>query len=148
MRNTLFILLILGTCFSLSGQEKPKSSAEGDRERQGPAANKTYSILDQLVSDYDFKDFFDILNINRQVFEDINPLSGYYYYYPKEYQISWTPSGNERMLGYNFKLVYLQADPSGKNKVMLTLRLEPNVTTADLDIAKELLRNTIRNLYL
>lgn len=115
-----------------------------DRERQGPAANKTYSIFDQLASDYDFKDYFDVLNINRIVFEDINPNSGYYYYYPKEYEISWEPVGNDRMMGYNFKLVYLQADASGKSKVMLTLRLEPNITTADLDIAKELVKNTIK----
>ncbi|AEE49556.1 hypothetical protein [Haliscomenobacter hydrossis] len=146
MRITLFVFFIIGALPALYSQERIKSAAEtsGDRERQGPAANKTYSILDQLESDYDFKDFFDVLNINRQVFEDINALSGYYYYYPKEYQISWTPSGNERMLGYNFKLVYLQADPSGKNKVMLTLRLEPNVTTADLDIATALVKNTLR----
>lgn len=122
------------------------SETSTDRERQGPAANKTYAIFDQLAanSDYDFKDYFDVLNINRMVFEDINPLSGYYYYYPKEYQISWEPVGNDRMLGYNFKLVYLQADASGKSKVMLTLRLEPNITAADLAIAKELVKNTIK----
>lgn len=123
---------------------EPKPEPKPDQERQGPAANKTYSIFDQFKNDYNFKDYFDVLNINRIVFEDINTPSGYYYYYPKEYQISWEPVSNDRMLGYNFKLVYLQADASGKSKVMLTLRLEPNITSADLAIANELLKNALK----
>lgn len=123
---------------------EPKPEPKPDQDRQGPAANKTYSIFDQFKNEYNFKDYFDVLNINRIVFEDINTPSGYYYYYPKEYQISWEPVSNDRMLGYNFKLVYLQADASGKSKVMLTLRLEPNITSADLAIANELVKNALR----
>jgi hypothetical protein len=139
------IFTMLGS--TLLAQEKSKSPGSADNtnlERQGPAANKTYAIMDQLDHDYDFKDYFDVLNINRQVFEDINTLSGYYYYYPKEYQISWEPSGSDRTLGYNFKLVYLTADANGKSKVILTLKLEPNITSADVDVARELVKTTLR----
>ena len=67
MRITLFIFFIIGALPALYSQERIKSAAEtsGDRERQGPAANKTYSILDQLESDYDFKDFFDEYKVIR-----------------------------------------------------------------------------------
>ncbi len=152
MKQFLSLLLFLLLASALTAQpEKSKvpgpvtapGTDNNNQERQGPAANKTYAIMDKMVSDFDFKDYFDVLNINRQVFEDINALSGYYYFYPKEYQIAWETTGNDHMLGYNFKLVYLTADATGKSKVMLTMKLEPNITSADVDVARELVKTTL-----
>jgi hypothetical protein len=141
MQKTLFSALLLLFVASLHAQTGRDTT---DRERKGPAANKTHEILGFIESDYEFKDYFDILNVNKQIYEDANPLAGYYYYYPKEYQLSWTPMGNDRTRGYNFKLVYLSEDASGKNKVMMTLKLEPNISKEDLEITKTLVKKAIK----
>jgi hypothetical protein len=137
MNRTLFSLLL--PLIITAAQAQPDSLG-----RQGPEVNKGHDIQPFITSDYEFKDYFDILNINRQIFEDQNPKSGYFYYYPREYQLSWEPMGSDQTKGYNFKLVYLSADGTGKSKVMLTLKLEPNVYKGDIEIAKLLLKNALQ----
>ncbi len=121
-------------------EAEPGPKEPVNTERQGPA-NKPVSLLEQIVSDYDFKnDYFDIVNIDGQVFEDANPKSGYYYFFPKEYQLSWSP-----ISGYDFALNYLSADASGKGKVVITLKLEPNISKTDVELTEQLLKNAIKN---
>jgi hypothetical protein len=111
-----------------------------DRERQGPV-NKPVSLFEQIEGDYDFKnDYFDVVNIDGLVYEDANPKSGYYYYFPKEYQLSWGP-----ITGYDFSLNYLSSGASGAGKVVLTLKLQPNISKEDIKLAEQLVKNAIRN---
>lgn len=118
----------------------PPQQDTTDRERRGPA-NKPVSLLEQIEGDYDFKnDYFDIVNIDGQVFEDENPKSGYYYFFPKEYQLSWSS-----VTGYDFGLNYLSADANGKGKVVITLKLQPNISKSDIQLAEQLVKNAIRN---
>jgi len=138
MNRHSLVLLSLLFATSVSAQRDTT-----DRERRGPAVNSSYQLLSYYQSEYPFKDYFDVLNINNQVYADQNTLTGYYYYFPKEYQLHWEPMGDKRTKGYNFKLVYLSSDATGKSKVMLTLKLQPNVTKADIDIAKQVLKNAL-----
>ena len=140
MRFTLIIPLLL-SAFSPIFAQTEASKDTTDRERKGPA-NAPISVLEQIDSDYDFKnDYFDIVNISSEVFPDANPKSGYYYYFPKEYQLSWSAAN-----GYNFALNYLSADASGKGKVVITLKLEPNISKEDIKMAESLVKSTINNL--
>ena len=120
---------------------QPVAQDTTDKERRGPA-NKPISVFEQIESDYDFKnDFFDMLNINGQIYEDDNPKSGYYYFFPKEYQLSWSP-----VTGYDFALNYLTADGGGKGKVVITLKLEPNISNVDKKLAEQLVKSSIKGL--
>ncbi len=139
MKNILIAaLLSIATCAAAQNDMAKDTS---DRERKGPA-NMPISVLEQFESDYDFKnDYFDMVNIASEVFPDANPKSGYFYYFPKEYQLSWSATN-----GYNFALNYLSADANGKGRVVITLKLEPNISKEDIKLAETLVKSAIKNL--
>jgi hypothetical protein len=137
----IFIISILSVFASNLFGQPGMANDTTDRERRGPA-NKPITVLEQIESDYDFKnDYFDMINISSEVFPDANPKSGYFYYFPKEYQLSWSEAN-----GYNFALNYLSADASGKGKVVITLKLEPNISKEDVKMAEQLVKSAIKNL--
>ncbi len=141
MKYLFCLIAIWWTGAVLTAQNPAMSQDTTDKERRGPA-NKPVSIFEQIESDYDFKnDYFDMLNINGQIYEDENPLSGYYYFFPKEYQLSWSA-----VTGYNFGLNYLSAEAGGKGKVVITLKLEPNISNDDKKLAEQLLKNAIKGI--
>ncbi|MEZ4824918.1 MAG: hypothetical protein R3C61_01290 [Bacteroidia bacterium] len=118
---------------------KPKEEDE-DKERQGPA-NLPFEILNQIGSDHEFESSNGILNIFRKVYRDANPLSGYYYYLPAEYNLNWKRDRSE----YAFYVTFKAATASGRGEAVVTAELKPNITRKDIDIARELLMQDIKN---
>lgn len=107
-----------------------------DLEPQGPS-NRRIEVYNQIKSDYNFNfDYYDLLNIPDRVYEDINPKSGYYYYFPKQYYLEWTPEN-----GYNFNINYLS---TGKG-IMITGVLRPNINQKHLEILQQLIKNDLGN---
>ncbi|MEZ4776216.1 MAG: hypothetical protein R3D00_23785 [Bacteroidia bacterium] len=119
---------------------KPKEEDE-DKERQGPA-NLPFEILNQISADHEFESNNGILNIFRKVYRDANPLSGYYYYLPAEYNLNWR---QDRGGEYAFYVTFKAATGSGRGEAVVTAELKPNITRKDIDIAKELLMQDIKN---
>ena len=107
-----------------------------DLEPQGPS-NRRIEVYNQIKSDYNFNfDYYDLLNVPDRVYEDINPKSGYYYYFPKQYYLEWTPEN-----GYNFNINYLS---TGKG-IMITGVLRPNINQKHLEILQQLIKNDLGN---
>ncbi len=107
-----------------------------DLEPQGPS-NRRIEVYNQIKSDYNFNfDYYDLLNVPDRVYEDINPKSGYYYYFPKQYYLEWTPENS-----YNFNINYLS---TGKG-IMITGVLRPNINQKHLEILQQLIKNDLGN---
>lgn len=110
-----------------------------DKSRKGPT-NITYGEWQlQIGSDYNFGADYPYVNINRTIYRDVNPKSGYFYYLPAKYSLNWNP---ER--GYAFYVNYLSADENGRGSVVITAELKPNISRKDLEIAKELLLESLK----
>ncbi len=145
-KTLLFIILfsasgLLTAQVNLGDQNNKKENLEPE----GPA-NRPIDIFQHIESDYAFNnDYFDVLNVASQIFEDINPQSGYYYYFPKEYQLSWSPFQGIPEEGYAFNVNYLAADAMGGRSSVVALKLKPNVSREDIHLAEQLVRNNIKN---
>ncbi len=133
VNRILPLLLVFGTSARLQGQTLDTL------DRMGPA-NLPYEFLNQIQSDYEFESNSGILNIFREIYRDANAKSGYYYYLPAEYNLNWTQETGQYALYVNFKA----ADAQGRGGAVVTAELKPNITRKDLDIAKGLLKQDIR----
>ena len=139
MKKRYLIVTFLLSAFVLQAQNlKTNGKDSTDFEPQGPS-NRRIEIYKQIESDYDFKfDYYDLLNVPDRVYEDINPKSGYYYYFPKQYYLDWSAEG-----GYNFNINYLSA---GKG-ILITGRLKPNINQKHLQLIEQLVKNDIKDTY-
>jgi hypothetical protein len=136
-RIIILIVFAFSTILLFAQASKSTTSRDSsDFEPQGPS-NRRIEIYKQIESDYDFKfDYYDLLNVPDRVYEDINPKSGYYYYFPKQYYLEWTPEG-----GYNFNINYLSA---GKG-IVITGKLRPNITQKHLQLIEQLVKNDLKS---
>lgn len=144
LRKSLSILALWACCAQLSfAQDKtiiysnPKSDTT-DRERRGPS-NKTFNIANLIQSDFDFTGD-KILNVYSTIFRDANIRSGYYYYLPLSYSLSWTPLATR---SYDFQVTYGSIDASGVGKVTVTAILKPKLGQKDINIVKDILKQNI-----
>jgi hypothetical protein len=120
-----------------------KGSEEAqDKERKGPASNKTFNINGQIASDYDFapKDIENILNISNTIYRDANIKSGYYYYLPASYNLSWS----EKTGQYDFNVKYGTAGEEGLGETTITAILKPRLSRKELKLVKELLLQNLK----
>lgn len=108
------------------------------RERKGPT-NKTFSISKLITSDFDFTGD-KILNVYATIFRDANIRSGYYYYLPLSYSLSWTPLAAR---SYDFQVTYGSIGADGTGKVTITAILKPKLGKIDYNIVKDILKQDI-----
>jgi len=113
----------------------PTPAPPVNQEPEGPS-NSPVEINRLITSEFNFQfDFFDVMNITAQVYEDKNPQSGIYYFLPKQYYLEWTPEN-----GYNFHINYLS---TGKG-IIITGRLRPNISQQHLDLVELIVRNEVK----
>jgi hypothetical protein len=108
-----------------------------DKERRGPS-NITFSLASQVRSDVDFTGR-ELLNVFNTIYRDDNRNSGYYYYLPSSYNLSWTASTGE----YEFNASYSAADETGRGETTVTAILKPKLGGNELRFVKELLQKSI-----
>ncbi len=132
--------ILLFLCFLVSVLDMQGYGQDNSKERLGPDNNRTYDIISQINSDFDFEEV-KILSVNRTLFGDENAESAYYYYFPTEYNLAWSASTGD----YDISINYGIADGSGMGRTTVTAILKPNFSQKDWRIAKDLLRKNIRN---
>ncbi len=113
-------------------------NVETDTERRGPT-NMTFGEWKRKIrGDHNFPLDYNFVNINRTIYRDGNPKSGYFYYLPEAYTLNWSAEG-----GYAFHVNYLSAGENGRGNVIVTAELKPNITRNDLELAKTLLQKDL-----
>lgn len=135
----LITIFIIGLTVSLGGQTDTQT--DNTNERYGPDNNRTYDIVTQIDSDFDFEEI-KVLSINRLLFGDGNPKSGYYYYYPTEYNLSWTETN-----GYDININYGISEGNGMGRTTVTAILKPDFSRKDWRIARDLLSKSLQNKF-
>ncbi len=120
------------------GGNTPPPTAEIDTERKGPS-NTTFGEWQRKIKgDYNFDLGYNFVNINRTIFRDANPKSGYFYYLPEGYTLNWSVES-----GYAFHVNFLSAGADGRGNVIVTAELKPNITSRDMELAKLLLQQDL-----
>ena len=102
-------------------------------EIQGP--NVTLGKDVSVLLGAEFSYFANKLNLFRDLYEDKNTKSGYFYYLPKNYNLKWNRETGE----YSFYIYYLSADADGRGEVIITAELTPNINRDDVTFAEALL---------
>ncbi|MCI4670718.1 MAG: hypothetical protein MRZ79_21465 [Bacteroidia bacterium] len=151
MKNIIHILLclslILGQGISLLnaqgntidfGTDSNTENEEDDLNPQGPS-NSPFEYLNQVKSDYPFESNNGILNLYRNIYRDVNPKSGYFYYLPSAYSLNWDAQTGKYDVEFN------QDASAGGGKVVVTARLKPNITRRDIEIARALLELDVKS---
>ncbi|MEZ4824919.1 MAG: hypothetical protein R3C61_01295 [Bacteroidia bacterium] len=103
-------------------------------EVQGPNV-KLGKELQDILGDPLLRPFVEKLNIFREVYGDLNPNSGFFYYLPAAYTLNWTRDNGE----YSFFVYYLSADNTGRGNVIVTAELTPNISEQDIELAEAML---------
>lgn len=121
------------------GADKPEETNEVSTEIEGPNMS-IGKDLSSLIDDSGYELFLDKLNLFREVYEDQNPNSGYFYYLPASYNMKWSPETGE----YAFYLHYLSSDGGGRGDVLITAELSPNIQKEDIQLAEALLSKELK----
>ncbi|MEZ4776217.1 MAG: hypothetical protein R3D00_23790 [Bacteroidia bacterium] len=117
----------------------PTPGTPPSTEVQGPNV-KLGKELQDLLGDPMLRPFVDKLNIFREVYGDMNPNAGFFYYLPASYTLNWNRENGE----YSFFVYYLSADNSGRGNVIVTAELTPNISEQDIELAEALLTKKLR----
>jgi hypothetical protein len=145
--NCIFLVFVLALAlFSkpLIGQEGASGTVTfakkdtTDKERRGPT-NLPFEVGYAIESDFDFAGD-KVINIWNSIYRDDNILSGYYYYLPASYTLSWSASEKK----YDFQVTYGEAKSDGTSPVTVTATLKPKLSKKDLQIAKEILLQNLK----
>ena len=118
--------------------EEEKPAVEISKERKGPA-NITFTLTNQIDADQEFGSQ-DIVNVFNTVYRDGNNNSGYYYFLPAGYSLSWLPGTGE----YEFSVGYNAATGEGRGMTTVTAILEPRLGSNELRLASELMKLNIK----
>jgi len=119
-------------------KEGENVEAEEDKERKGPA-NITFNLSGEIESDYDFSGD-NILDIFNTVYRDENLASGYFYFLPASYNLSWSENSGK----YDFNANYSAAGEGGIGETTVTAILKPGLSRNELKLAKFLLEQNIK----
>lgn len=116
------------------GEGEQEEEAEDDTEIKGP--NLTLGKdLSSLLDDSGYDLFLNKLNLFREVYEDQNPNSGFFYYLPASYNLNWDDKTGE----YAFYVYYLSADEGGRGDVVISAELTPSINRDNVELAETLL---------
>jgi hypothetical protein len=86
--------------------------------------------------------FVNKLNVFRDVYQDKNPASGFFYYLPKNYNLKF----NKENGNYSFYVYYLSAGDDARGKVIITAELTPNISRDDITLAEALLTTQMKQV--
>ena len=116
-------------------KESEIRNEDNDREfqREGPA-NRPIPLLSIIEDDVEFKNTRR-LNLRDEVYPDENIKSGYYYFLPNEYNLSYESNTGE----YGINVNYGMGDGSSGGDITVTAILEPDFNKTDWEIAKYLI---------
>lgn len=115
-------------------QEEDSEPEEDDTEIKGPDLSIGQDLT-SLLDDNGYDLFLNKLNIFREVYEDQNPNSGFFYYLPASYNLNWDEKSGE----YAFYIYYLSANGGGRGDVVITAELSPGIQREDVELAESLL---------
>ena len=108
------------------------------KERQGPA-NVTFNLSNQIDADLEFSGR-DLLSTFNTIYRDANIHSGYYYFLPAAYNLSWLSGTGE----YEFNATYSAAKESGRGETTVTAILKPKLGSSELKFVRDLLIKNIK----
>ena len=115
----------------------PKPADPDELEREGPA-NKPFDIANSIYSDYDFTGD-RVLNVYNTVFRDNNIKSGYYYYLPASYSLTYSVTTKL----YDFQSTYGKAEAGKPGKVTVTAILKPKLNKSDVQVTEAVLKKSL-----
>lgn len=104
---------------------------------QGPKAEVEF--LQQLKIDPQLQLVDLVPNLSCKIFADQNPESGFYYYLPTAYNLSWSIEKD-----YGLFIHFLKANGQESPKVAVTAKLRPNLSRSDLQLIEVLLRRELQ----
>lgn len=147
------ILVLLCTSFCHVHAQETKRSQTGainiskrttgeagkNKQRRGPS-NITFDLNAAMQADLDFTGV-KLLSIYNTVYRDANIESGYYYFLPSEYNLSW----DEHTGKYDFNINYGTAEAGTRARTTITAILKPALSRKDLRLSKEILKQNIKN---
>lgn len=120
------------------GNSGQPAQPQNDKERQGPG-NLTFSLSSQIDSDISLPGN-GVVNVFNTIYRDNNRYSGYYYFLPSSYNLSWSESTGE----YDFNATYNAATESGRGETTVTAILRPRLSANELQFIRELLKKSIK----
>ncbi len=89
--------------------------------------------LNTVLSTKNAEYFISKLNIYKDLYEDKNEHSGYFYYLPASYSLKWEQTSGK----YSFYLQYLSKDgEEDKEDVFVAFELAPNIKKEDVEMAE------------
>ncbi len=122
-------------------QNDPPSSnkkEKDEKKRNGPNGTFTYDIISKIGSpDHDFTEY-KLLSVANTLYQDDNPKSGYFYYYPAQYSLNWVEARQRDQYDLNVNF-------GTDNRVTLTAILKPKLSIKDIRIAETLLKGSVPN---
>lgn len=116
-----------------ASESKGSTDNTTNTDIMGPDSGVGKDIVTLFGSGFDR--FVEKLNIFRELYEDKNRNSGYFYYLPKNYNLKWDRETGD----YSFYIYYLSADEDGRGDVIVTAELTPNIDKDDIALAEALL---------
>ena len=105
---------------------------ETDKGAQGPD-NNPIPLFEDLTVTRDFEFPYEITNVSMDVFPDMNPASGIFYYMPSAYHLRWTPDD-----GYAFRVLYGTATDESAGDVRMSATLSPDISKNEIDLISKL----------
>lgn len=109
-----------------------------NEKREGPNNLEKFNLFSELKEDVNFVDSRQ-LNINEFVYQDGNSASGYYYFLPNEYNLSWDTQTSKYGINVNYGL----GDQNSAGDITVTAILVPDFNKLDWEIAKHLIKKQV-----
>jgi hypothetical protein len=136
--------LKLSASFISKGQAMRQQRDEAvSRGGQGPAA-VALPLADLVdiaqLNRFEGVGYRDLCRLSTNVYPDVNPDSGIYYYYPARWYLHFEPEEG----GYHLRIEY-KASATGSNSVLLTAQLTPGYDQRDLTVLQALLDEYLRS---
>ena len=101
----------------------------------------SYEDLSILLSVGKYQSFLEKLNISRDIYQDTNTHSNYYYYLPATYTLKWDKDSGK----YAFNIFYLSSQNSENTEVLIKVELVSKISKEDLEMATFFLRKELGN---
>lgn len=114
------------------------SPTAGSRAPRGPAALPLPTFADVRTEDIRL-DLTSVLNVHPEVYPDLEPASGIFYFLPHEYALRW-----DAVTGYEFRSVYSAATAGAAGEVLMSATLDGGIGPRDLALASQLVQSYVQ----
>lgn len=121
-------------------EEEEAPDAYLEFQPEGPSSGAPVN-LESIIKEEVFGVNKDALGIDTRILRDANSKSGYYYYFPKEYELGWS-----RVTGKpDIEVTYQEATGNGAGLATITATLYPKQLPGDVDMARDMLAKKLKN---